>query len=136
MDIYNNREDALQFCNEIVGKMLMLLNEMDRVGDLPCLNNEELVSDDDVTFGELWKELTRSMRALHEMLKAAVLIYMSTESDSTENMGEVVNLLDNVTSVIRDNPEFSRDDVLDSLDEIANLAKERMEEESDDEEEN
>lgn len=133
MDIYNNREDALQFCNEIMSKMFMLLNEMDRVGDLPCLNNEELVSDDDVTFGEIWKELTHSIRALHEMLKAAVLIYMTVESDSTENLKEVTNLLESVTSLIREGREYSRDDVLDMLDEIKNCAEERMEEESDDE---
>lgn len=131
MDIYNNREDALKFCNDIVEKMFTLLNEMDRVGDLSCLNNEELVSDDDVTFGELWKELTHSIRALYEMLKAAVLIYMTVESDSTENLKEVTNLLESVTSLIRDGREYSRDDVLDMLDEIKNCAEEHMEEESD-----
>lgn len=130
MDIYNNREDALQFCNEIMDKMFMLLNEMDKVGDLPCLNNEELDSADDVTFGELWKELTRSIRALHEMLKAAVLIYMAIESDSTGSLKEVTNLLDNVSSVISEGREYSRDDVLDTLNTIKEYTKESMEDES------
>jgi len=136
MDIYNNREDALQFCNEIMSKMFVLVNEMDRIGDFPCLNTEERKNDDDLTFGELWKELTGNMRTLCEAIKASVLIQLSWDSGSTENMKEVSNLLENVSKVIEDGHVYSKDEMLDGLDEIINYAKESAEEESDDEEEN